>query len=75
MFIVWRGILPSIVRSQILRVRKSRERMYRPSREKRMSHTDEMISEKNDLDTGSSSTSNTIVSDTIIGGTFCVLVA
>ena len=58
MFIVWRGVRPSMARSQTLRVRKSRERMWRPSREKRMSQTEEMISEKKDLEVGSSSASN-----------------
>ena len=62
MFIVWRGVRPSMARSQTLRVRKSRERMCRPSREKRMSQTEEMISEKKDLEVGSSSTSNSKMS-------------
>lgn len=56
-----------MARSQILRVRKSRDRIYRPSREKRISHTEEMISEKKDLETGSSSTSNTTISTILMG--------
>lgn len=61
MLMVCNGVRPSIARSQIFRVRKSRERMYRPSRLKRISQTDEMISEKKDLAAASSSTSNTII--------------
>ena len=67
MFIVWRGVRPSIARSQTLSVRKSRERMYRPSREKRISQTEEMISLKKDFEVGSSSTSNSKPSANVLG--------